>query len=78
MATCGGPSFKPNDTSRVEVEYVEFKDADLNTSDVIRTYTLGLTSNDTLKRGSLPATDMPRRDHYFTAGAGGNMVANDN
>lgn len=76
QAVCGGPSFKPNDTSRVEIEFVEFRDADLNSSDVIRTYTL--TSNDTLKRGSVPATGMPRRDHYFQSYAGGNLVSNDN
>jgi len=76
QAQCGGPAFLPNDTSRVEIEYVEFKDADLNSSDVVRQYTL--TSNDTNKRGSLPATGMPRRDHYFKALTGGNMIANDN
>jgi hypothetical protein len=76
QATCGGPSFKPNDTSRVEIEFVEFRDSDLNSSDVIRTYTL--SSNDTNKRGSVPATGMPRRDHYFQSYAGGNLVSNDN
>lgn len=76
QAQCGGPSFKPNDTSRVEIEYVEFKDADLNSSDVVRTYTL--TSNDTNKRGSVPATGMPRRDHYFFAELGGNLLTNAN
>jgi len=76
MSTCGGPSFIPNDTSKVEVEFVQFIDASLNTSDVVRQYVLG--SNDTNKRGSLPATDMPRRDHYFGALLGGNNIANDN
>ena len=76
MSTCGGPSFLPNDTSKVEVEFVQFIDASLNSSDVVRQYVLG--SNDTNKRGSLPATDMPRRDHYFNSLLGGNMIANDN
>jgi hypothetical protein len=35
---CGGPSFKPNDTSRVEIEYVEYKEADLSSTDVVRGY----------------------------------------
>lgn len=76
LAACGGPAFKPNDTSKVEIEYVEFNNADLNSSDVIRQYTL--TSNDTSKRGSVPSTGMPRRDHYFGASLGGNSIANGN
>jgi hypothetical protein len=76
LANCGAPAFKPNDTTKVEIEYVEFLDANLNSSDVVRTYTL--TSNDTNKRGSVPATGMPRRDHYFNAELGGNNIANAN
>lgn len=38
QAQCGGPSFRPNDTSKVEVEFVEFKDQDLNSSDVVIGY----------------------------------------
>jgi hypothetical protein len=76
-ATCGGPSFKPNDTSRVEVEFVGFKDADLNSSTVVKAFGSG-TSNDTAKRQGTPVAGMPRRDHYFQASLGGNNIANGN
>lgn len=76
QSTCGGPSFKPNDTSKVEIEFVNFKDADLNSSSVVRG--LGVHSNDTNKRQSIPATGMPRRDHYFAQSFGGNNIANAN
>jgi hypothetical protein len=75
-AGCGGPSFKPNDTSKVEIEFVEFRDTNLNSSDVIRGLVLG--SNHTDKRGSVPATGMPRRDHFFQASLGGNQIPNTN
>jgi len=76
-ATCGGPSFKPTDTSRVEIEYTEFSDADLNTTATVRGYSLG-NSNEVLKKQSLPAVGMPRRDHFYNAGLGGNNIANGN
>ena len=76
QSVCGGPSFKPNDTSRVEIEYVEFRDADLNATDVVRGYVLN--SNDTTKRASVPVTGMPRRDHFFWASLGGNQVSGAN
>jgi hypothetical protein len=72
QSVCGGPSFKPNDTSRVEIEFVEFKDADLTVTDPVKGYVLG--SNDTTKRASSPVTGMPRRDHFFGAYAGGNLI----
>lgn len=76
QSTCGGPSFKPNDTSRVEIEYVQFKDSDVNTSTPVRG--LGVNSNDTNKRQSTAVTGMPRRDHYFAGSLGGNAIANAN
>lgn len=37
-----------------------------------------LTSVDPLKRAGLPATGMPRRNQYFYADSGANMIANGN
>jgi len=84
QAMCGGPAFKPNVTDGVttlnkfEIEFVTYRDGETNATgtDAIRTYTL--TSNDTVKRASAPATQMPRRDHYFASAAGGNQVVNQN
>jgi len=76
QSVCGGPSFKPNDTTRVEIEYVEFRDSDLTVTDPVTGYTLG--SNSTTKRASSPVTGMPRRDHFFQASLGGNAVPNSN
>lgn len=76
QSTCGGPSFKPNVTDKVEIEFVAFKDADLNSSSPI--VGLGTHSNNTVKRQAIPATGMPRRDHYFQASLGGNSIANAN
>lgn len=76
QSVCGGPSFKPNDTSRVEIEFVEFRDADLTVTDAVKGYTLN--SNDTTKRASSPVTGMPRRDHFFWASLGGNTVSGAN
>jgi len=75
-ATCGGPSFKPNDTTRVEIEFVEFADANLTVTDPVTGYTL--TANTTAKRASSPVTGMPRRDHFFQASLGGNSIQNNN
>lgn len=68
----------PNDTSKVEVEYVEFNSADLNPSDVVVGYGGGVNTNQTQHRTGLPAAGMPRRDHYFFGEVGGNAIANDN
>jgi hypothetical protein len=75
-AACGAITFKPTDSSKVEIEYVEFKDADLNSSDPV--VGLGTASNTTSKRQSVPATGMPRRDHYFMMELGGNQIVGDN
>jgi hypothetical protein len=77
LASCGAPSFLPNDTSRVEIEYVQFQNASLNTSDVVLGYGT-YTSNSTNHRQSEPMMSMPRRDHYFNAAQGANMVTNQN
>ena len=74
-AACGGPSFKPNDTSKVEIDYVEFLNSDVvNASDVGRPLNSTIGHNDTLKRYSPPVTGMPRRFQTFKAEVGGNMV----
>lgn len=75
QAACGGPSFKPNDTSKVEIEYVEFRGSDLS-NDTVRA--LGLGSSNQLQRNSTPAANMPRRDHFFNMELGGNQIANAN
>lgn len=75
-AACGAITFQPSDASKVEIEYVEFKDADLNTTASV--VGLGTASNTTSKRQALPATGMPRRDHYFFAEQGGNQIVGDN
>lgn len=78
-AACGGPSFQPNDTNaKYEYEYVEFRDSDVvNSSDSVRGYN-NLTSVDPLKRSGTPATGMPRRNQFFRADSGANMVASGN
>ena len=82
-ATCGGPAFQPDlsglNYTKFEFEYVTYQDANLNTSDALVTYaTTGQNSNSTTKRQGVPAAGLPRRDHYFNAGLGGNRVVNAN
>jgi hypothetical protein len=51
----------------------------LNSSDPVIVYGTGNKgSNDPLKRASVPAVGMPRRDHYFAGGLGGNQITNGN
>jgi hypothetical protein len=75
-SACGAPSFKPNDTSRVEIEYVEYRDTNVNLTEV--GVLSGVSSNSTAKRTSPPVTGMPRRDHYFIGELGGNQIINQN
>lgn len=74
---CGGPSFKPSDIARVEVEYAEFRDADLNSADPVRAYNV-IGSLDATKKASVPAVGMPRRDQAFRGDLGGNSIVNGN
>ena len=76
-AACGGPSFKPSDISRVEIEYVEFRNSLLNTSEPVRGYNNG-TSADAAKKASVPAVGMPRRNRAFQGELGGNQISNGN
>jgi len=77
QAQCGAPAFKPTDISRVEVEYVEFRDAEVNLTETVRGHNT-LASSDANKKASTPAVGMPRRDHVFAGLAGGNSIANAN
>jgi hypothetical protein len=76
QATCGGPSFKPTDATKVEIEYVEFRNAEVDVNSTVTGYSLG--SNSTVKRASQPVSGMPRRDRFFSSDMGGNMIANVN
>ena len=77
QAQCGAPAFKPTDISRVEVEYVEYRDAEISLTETVRGYNT-LASSDALKKASTPAVGMPRRDHVFMGQLGGNSIANGN
>lgn len=76
QAACGGPSFKPNVTDRVEIEYVEFRAEELAATDIVVGYVSG--SMNMTKRASAPVTGQPRRDHFFKSELGGNLVSNAN
>ena len=76
-AGCGAPAFRPNTTDRVEIEYVEFRNADVNQSEVVRGYNNG-TAYELTKKQSTPAVGMPRRGQFFFAELGGNLVQNAN
>jgi len=76
QATCGGPAFKPTDATKVEIEYVEFRQDELDVNSTVTGYTLN--SNSTVKRASQPVAGMPRRDRFFNTDMGGNMIANAN
>lgn len=77
QAACGAASFLPNDTSKVEIEYVQFANSSLNASDPIVGYGT-YSSNSTNHRQAEPQVGMPRRDHYFKAAQGANEVVNQN
>jgi hypothetical protein len=68
---CGAPAFKPSDISKVEIEYVEFRNGEVNTSEPVRAYNNG-TAADLTKKQSVNAVGMPRRDHTFVGELGGN------
>jgi len=77
QALCGAPAFKPTDTSRVEVEYVEFREGEINTTATVVGYN-SQTSVSSAKRTAAPAVGLPRRDHIFRSELGGNNIANGN
>jgi hypothetical protein len=68
----------PSDISKVEIEYVEFRNESLNVSDAIMGSGASTSkgSNDVSKRASVPASGMPRRNQYFNSETGGNSIAN--
>jgi len=71
---CGGTAFTPSQFSNFEIEYVEYRAADVNPTNVITTGSV--TSPN--RRVQAPMAHMPRRDHYFYGQAGGNNIANAN
>ena len=74
QSTCHAPAFTPTTTdySKVEIEYVEYRDSQHNSSTVIPYNTA--SSSSTTKRQAAPQTGYPRRDQYFFGDIGGNMV----
>ena len=56
---------------------MEFTDANLNSSDAVRGYNTN-PSNDVLKKNSVPAIGMPRRNQAFSGDVGGNNIGNAN
>lgn len=80
-AACGAIGFQPSDTSKVEIEYVEFRQEQVNSTDPVVLSGVsgtGKGSLDVAKRGSAPVIGMPRRDHYFFAEVGGNSIPSGN
>jgi len=59
-AKCGGPSFKPSNTTGVEIEYIEFRTSDIVNMDPGNNF-LESNVNLTAKRLSPPLTGMPKR-----------------
>lgn len=75
---CGAPAFKPDpvNITRFEFEFVHYADSSLNSSEPVIGYTQN--SNTTTKRQASPVAGIPRRDHYFNASLGGNLISNQN
>jgi hypothetical protein len=74
QSTCHAPAFIPTDTSRVEIEYVEYRDNQVNSTGTDTVVYTG-SSTGTAKKQAQPAVGLPRRDHYFNGDIFGNAVA---
>lgn len=78
QSTCHAPAFLPTTTdfSKVEIEYVEYRDNQVNATgvDTVVGYNQPVAS----RRQSQPAIGFPRRDHYFFGDVGGNSVPSGN
>jgi len=76
QAMCGAPAFLPTgDLTKAEIEYVEYRDNEVNQTGTNTVFTTGQPSNSNTKKQAQPAIGLPRRDHYFFGDIGGNAVA---